>query len=234
MFLGSGSICFWCHIYWRDGFYGRRSPAYCEGSRVCNRCRRSLHGDLATIAEQHAALDASPGIAFDCVERVSGTPEFTSGVRLEVLDQMSPASIYRYGPVQDPNGDQVGSRSAASVLHTIAASWYQHSKNGPHQQSFPPTSVLRLCRWLQDHIDAAANDFPGPAVRHSARIRVLAGLLCRLNHGGRSWPDNVLMVPCPRCDAVALFRNIGSDLVFCSNCESPGRLEDHDRWTQLL
>lgn len=224
--------CILCPVYWRDGLNGRQAPSVYEHPYACEACRRRVRNNLRTIAEEFVWLDATPHSASGR-EWVSGTKDIPMGVRIDILDQMSPGPL-RMGEVFDPFGDQTGAVPAVVVLERITVAWYANRSSRGIRERRPIRRTVELCRWLWHRVDSAIEHLPDTVAAHVAAIRILAGRLSTLNGGGWPMAELVQAVPCPNCDQVALARWPGLNEVYCAACGHLGTREDLQRWVKLL
>ncbi|GAA2320762.1 hypothetical protein GCM10009853_093730 [Glycomyces scopariae] len=232
MGFNSVSQCLICPVYWRDGLCGSPDPTLCTNSRTCNGCCHRIRRNLDTVAAEFAMLDATPGIDFTMNEFITGGGDVTCGVRLDVLNEVSPVSFYWNQPTEDLYMDQEGYPSSPTTLYSIAAGWYRHWTYDA-DLPLPPLTVPGLCAWLQDNVDHAVQDFPELVVANTAEIRMLAGRLSWLNGGGRRLSESITAIPCRRCDQHSLWRVTGCDQILCVECNYQSSRNEHERWVNL-
>jgi len=147
-----GNKCVLCTDTDRDGQTRERNWVF-ETTQTCTGHYERLGRALEVIPGEYRLLSAAPGSGTGQA-RVSGTGEQPLGVRVPVLDLMSPANT---GTVRDTYGDQEGTVSVASVLAYLVDDWIAYrGKN----EALPVPSVTHMCGWLRDRLDWAVTDHP--------------------------------------------------------------------------
>lgn len=204
------SVCALCAVY-----HPHADPHRPERGMACDSSRARLeHDRLAVRAMYLRLLEEQPDLAEaqDPVSvalpmaavpsrstqpRVSGSRERQLPIRTDVVDLT--ASVQE-GAVRDPNGDQVGQLSVASVLHSWVRRW-RDDLFPSHR--LPEPEAVALLDWLGstrlDRIadtDPAVGDFADELGRlRSALRRALGETTPR--------PEVMWGVPCRRCDRVS-------------------------------
>lgn len=153
------------------------------------RHRRGLTGDGD---ESNRRLPAAnlPGASKQ--PRVSGSRERRIPLT-DVADLTGPA---RTGVVRDPNGDQVGLHSVATVLHEWVGGWHERFFSS---QRRPRPTVEAMVRWLIGPRLDLVCDADGGIVEFAAELRGLRARIRMFLDEGRLKPQPMLGVPCPRC-----------------------------------
>ena len=231
--MGSERECCVCVAYGFDGLEGRPAPAQWEYRAVCEECRSQFRRNLASLVEQHALLDATPGVVEQ--ERVSGTREKSLKVRAAVLDQLVPATDREREP-DDPHGDVCGHVPLAQALNAIAEYW-RTARFDRFAEREPALTVANLATWIEHRLDWACEHIPEPVAAAVELLHPLVGHLYALN--GRSFDRGQIIpfTPCPGCDVVgSLMARAGDDRVRCTahGCRYTSTRADVERWTGLL
>lgn len=164
---------------------------------------------------------------------VSGSPEPRLPIDLDEVDLTAPARTSTSATVPlayaEQDEDQVGYLSVATTLDSWAADWADLRGERLRTQ-LHPDQVGFLSHWLRLRLDDACNE-------HLAIDEFFEDI--RLIHGALSAqlglfdiPDYKRGVSCPRCNALALVRENGSDFIECCtvNCRTlltPAQYDEH-------
>jgi len=158
--------------------------------------------------------------------RVSGTPDPSSPISLDIHDLLAPA---RLGAVHDEWHDQTGQPSVAAVLETWARDWAEIAT-----ERLPDPGVGATLRWLRARLEWAAkhhlamDEFIG-------EMRSLHGRLITVLRERDPAPELCHGVPCRKCDERNLWRRPdGSGDVDCHSCGLIYRPDEYDRWVRMV
>jgi len=225
--------CVLCSDTDRDGQPRERNWAY-QGLQTCMGHYERLDRALDVIPKEYRLLSAAPGSGTGQA-RVSGTGEQPLGVRVPVLDLMSPANT---GTVHDTFGDQEGTASVASILAYLVEDWIAYRGN---KETTPVLSVTKMCTWLRDRLEWAATDPEDYDGGHPALLEFshdLHRLVAAIRSANGNLPqenDHKDGVECPRCDRMALYDTV--DYIECvEGKHGCGRLlsyTEYAQWVQL-
>lgn len=191
----------------------KQQPVYWERPYVCNSCEARMARSLVQISDEWLLLDATPGGGRS--ERVTGTHEQPIGARVDVLDQMLPAS-HSEDPIRANIPDQIGDIPATVVLDLIAAEWVEARRRDGYREHRPLPTVPNLTGWLRDRLDWACSHLPDAIDSHADDIRRLCGRLHALNGHTKAKTEPIPATPCKHCGHIALVRIDGK--VMCTNC----------------
>ncbi|MFG3710859.1 hypothetical protein [Micromonospora sp. NPDC047730] len=253
--------CVLCAVYRRDAEprtyerahvdEGCRHRLRTEISSVEELFERLNHGDLAEVDDRvYAVRDAkgqltgevrradptsllggmAPTPARSTQPAVSGSRERQLPINPDVIDLLAPS---RRGVVRDPEGDQVGRLSVATVLDDIVHDWRDELFPDKH---LPPATVPLLTSWMLDRYDVACDRHPAIA-DHAGEIRQLRTALHGALGETEPLPEVMWGVLCRTegCDDVSqLVRRPGSDYIECDACFRLYTEEEYREWTQLL
>lgn len=201
-------------------------PALATVGRLCERCHQRADSTLVDIGELYVRLDDALIPALGAGQKVSGTPERTAPINLDVHDLLAPS---RLGTVHDDWHDQTGQPSVAAVLETWARDWAETAAQRP-----PDPDVDTTARWLRARLEWAARHH-NAIDEFIAEMRNLHGRLITVLHERDPQPELCHGVPCRGCDERNLYRRAdGSNDVDCHSCGLIYRKAEYDRWTALL
>jgi len=203
-------------------------PALAEVGRLCRRCYQRADATLADIGELYGRLDQAliPGLGSG--QKVSGTPERTVPINVDVHDLLAPS---RLGTVHDEWHDQTGQPPVAAVLETWTRDWAEHLGH-----TRPAPYVAEQVRWLRARLDWAAKTHDA-VDEFIAETRNLRHRLTSVLRENDSTPERCHGVACKRCDLLSLYRRTdGSGDVECHNpdCRMIYRPDEYRMWTKLL
>lgn len=229
--------CILCTDTDRDGNPRERNWA-APGTQTCTGHYERTARGLDVIPGEYVLLSAAPGSGTGQA-RVSGTGEQPLGVRVPVLDLMSPANT---GAVHDLYGDQDGAASVASVLVTLCGDWIDYrGKN----EALPVPSVTHMCAWLRDRLDWATEevevDDEGNRIGggHPALLEFthdIHRLVAALRSANGNLPqadDHRDGIECPRCDLMTLYDTV--DYIECVESKHGcGRLLTYSEYAQWV
>lgn len=230
--------CILCSDTDRDGNPRERNWA-APGEQVCTGHAERLRAGIEAIPGEYATLTAAPAVGA-VGARVSGTGEQPLGVRVPVLDLMSPANT---GTVHDEYGDQTGDASTATVLAYLADDWIAFRGKS---EARPAWTVPDLVDWLLARLDWAVTEVdPGddgtapargghPAIEEFAHdiYRVLGAL--KSANGNLPDPDDHKDgVECPRCDLMTLY-DTGVYIECVESRHGCGKLMKHNEYGQWV
>lgn len=217
--------CVLCSDTGRDGQPRERNWVH-ENTQTCTGHAERLAGVLDSIPGQWVMLTAAPGSPTGQA-RVSGSGELSLGVRVPVLDLMSPANI---GGVHDDFGDQTGMASAASVLAVMVDDWISLRSKG---EARPVPTVARLCEWLLDRLDWALVEHPALEEFAHDLHRLLAALRAA-NGDLPAENEHKDGIECPRCDKMTLYDVPEHGFIECVEPSGCGKLYKHSEYYQWV
>lgn len=219
--------CVLCSDTGRDG-QPRDRNWVAENTQTCTGHAERTAGVLDSIPGQWVMLTAAPGSG-NGQARVSGSGEQPLGVRVPVLDLMSPANT---GGVHDDYGDQEGTASVASVLAVMVDDWIQYRGKSERR---PVPTVTRLCEWLLDRLGWALSEHPAlPEFSHDL-YRLLAAMRAA-NGDLPSEDEHKDGIECPRCDRMALYDVPEHEYIECVEPAGCGKLlkpTEYYQWVRL-
>lgn len=223
------STCKICPSYGRDGDGDNPPPRWTEpGWSACWACYGRTQQALKEIPGEYSQLDATPG-GSPGDTRVSGSTDAPLGVRVAVLDLIVAAGG---GTVHDPHGDQTGQLPVIPRLDSWVADWIGRRRAGEHR---PLPTVPVLCGWLLDRLDWACQGHPA-IDDFAGEVRGILGTLRAVNGHTSARPEQMVGVPCKRCDLVSLHRAPGDHYIACSNpdCGLLLTQDEYAAWVRLL
>jgi len=201
-------------------------PAQAEVGRLCERCYQRADSTRTDIGELYARLGDALIPALGAGQRVSGTPEQSAPINVDVHDLLAPS---RLGAVHDEWHDQTGQPSVAAVLETWARDWAETTAERP-----PDPHVGSTLAWLKARLEWAAK-------HHNAldefitEMRNLHGRLVTVLRERDPDPELCHGVPCRKCDERNLWRRPdGSNDIDCHSCGLIYRKIEYDRWVAMV
>lgn len=221
--------CCVCPVYGRDGEDGRAKPNHIDGWLACEHCQERINRCLMDIADQFLLLDPTPG-AGAASDQITGTRERSLGVRINILDLITPATDAM--SIHDEHSDQTGTIPVAVVLDRAAVDW---CKDRGQDEHLPVPTVIALCAWLRDRLTWACQYYTGIDA-FAEEIKDLRGTLYRANGHTNARPER-MGAPCPRCDLLNLTREAGDDYIRCDGqlgCGNTMKPEEYQKWSGIV